>query len=105
MNEEKLKEVLIELQDQNMNLLKLFADLNDSFTMKAIDLNVDIYNLHSAIHRPRTPEDSAVYLDRLEKKALELTDIINLQRKEAKENLKEHEDFMLKNLEVIRQMF
>jgi hypothetical protein len=104
MKEESLKEVLIELQKQNKALLYVFDELNNSFSNQAMQLNVDFYNAYSAIYRPKTSEDGTRLLDALEEKTLKHQDILNQQRKEAKESIEDHMQFMDENLKKIQAL-
>jgi len=99
-----LKEILLELQNQNRDLLSLFESLDTSFRNQAANLNIDFFNAYSEIYKAGKYKDRTQLLDKHEQRVLQLQEAINKQASDAKESILERAKLMDKNLKKIKNL-
>jgi len=105
MENEKLKEVLIEFQTQIHDLLQLQFNLNVSFNEQSKKLNQDFYDVYQEIYSSKTIEEAKDFLENkklINTKLNEHTD--NISQNVAKMFDERLEDIH-KNLEKIKETF
>ena len=100
-----LKEILLELQNQNRDLLALFETLDTSFRNQATNLNIDFFNAYSEIYKAGKYENKKQLLDKHEQHIIQLQETINKQASDAKKNILERAKLMDKNLGKIKKIF
>lgn len=105
MDTEKLKEVLLELQNQLDDLTELQLGQNISFNDHIKQLNQDMYSLYEQILSINPPQDIKKILEDKQIKY----DILNGLTDKASENVRKAFDerftHISKNLEKINQLF
>lgn len=101
MNEEKLRQILYQLQEQNKDLLTMVMNLQVSNNQLKQQLNVDFQKVYSEIYEPSIIENTKGFLESKQFMLEELNDMTDKESSKTVAKFQEDFECMEENLEMI----
>ncbi|CAA6811647.1 MAG: Unknown protein [uncultured Sulfurovum sp.] len=101
MNEEKLKQILFLLQEQNKELLTMVMHLQVSNNELKEQLNNDFYKVYEELYNLKDPKEVKDFLESKKFIVGELNDMIGKESTKAIEKFNENYEIMEENIEKI----
>lgn len=101
----ELKDILLEIQGQNKDLLNLYSNLVDDFNKQAMKLNHDFYEVYYEIYNKKTKQEALDFLKSKQFIANESNEQIFNMAKEGIMTIEKRFENIDKHLEKIKDSF